>query len=218
MHTVADIVLGVALSIVLLAVLLPLTDAIEYFFAMSKIGPMGFLLVPILLIIYYPTPKLWTPTRQVHAIWQHKDLTDNIFFHFRGDTCVIAAVCSGVELGTWFNYQYNITQHVNVPLPLSLDFSDYYSLAGRTVVGLAVAGISEFVGKLVFYAFLCKVVNEDRKKLKEAENSVSNVNKNFVDLTSKFITYTIMGFNIIVLVPQIYKYFNIQRDAFFNEM
>lgn len=68
MHTVADIVLGVALSLVLLAVLLPLTDAIEYFFAMSKIGPIGFLVLPAILIIYYPTPKLWTPTRQVHVI------------------------------------------------------------------------------------------------------------------------------------------------------
>lgn len=109
-------------------------------------------------------------------------------------------------------------QLVNVPLPLSFDFSDYKSLAFRTVLGLAVAGLTESLGKIISYPILSKFVNEDPKKLKESENSMTNFNKNFVDLTSKFFTYSALGFNTIVLVPQIYKYFNIQRDEFFNEM
>lgn len=127
-------------------------------------------------------------------------------------------MCAGIELGSWFNYQFGIVHHTTVALPLSLDFSDYYSVAARTVLGLLVVGLTEFLGKLISFALLCKIVNENPKKLKESENSANNVNKNFVDLSSKFITYSILGFNTLVLVPQVFKYFDIQRDEFFNEM
>lgn len=63
MHSVADLVLGAAISIVLLVVLLPMTNAIESFFAMNPISPFIFILVPAALIFYFPTSEMWTPTR-----------------------------------------------------------------------------------------------------------------------------------------------------------
>lgn len=109
-------------------------------------------------------------------------------------------------------------KHNEVPYPLTLDFSDIFSLTARTVLGLIIAGAIEYLGKLVSYTVLCKFANEDKHKLKASENSVENTNKNFVDLTSKFFTYCLLGFTILVVVPQLYKQLNIQRDAFFNEL
>lgn len=141
-----------------------------------------------------------------------------VLYFCRSDTCVIAAVFCGTELGTWWNYQSGVVQIVDVSLPLSLEFSDWYRVAARTVVGLIVAGSVEFLGKYFSYSFLCKLVSADKKALKESPNSIDNTRKNFVDLTSKFITYTSLGFFINTAVPILYKYLNIQRDAFFTEL
>jgi hypothetical protein len=99
-----------------------------------------------------------------------------------------------------------------------IEFDNFYLLIARTVVGLTIAGATEFLGKLISFSFLSMVIGEDRKALKASENSVYNTKKTFVDLTSKFSTYCILGFNILVLVPMTYKALNIQRDAFFIEL
>lgn len=137
---------------------------------------------------------------------------------YRSDTCVIAGVFSGIELGTWFNYRLGLLNLINVPSPLTLDFSDLFSLAARTILGLVIVGLTELIGNYVSFSFLCIILREDKKVLKASENSEENVSKNFVDLTSKFFTYSLLGFNTLVLVPAIFKYFNIQRDSFFNEI
>lgn len=142
------------------------------------------------------------------------------FYHFgfRSDTCAIAAVFSGIELGMWFNYQFGLVNLKKPAYPRTLDLNDIYSLTVRTVVGLTIIGLTELIGKYVSYSFLCFVTNQDRKVLKASEKSVENVKKNFVELTSSFLTYSVLGFNTLVLVPTVFKYFNIQRESFFNEI
>lgn len=129
---------------------------------------------------------------------------------------MVAAVFSGIELGTWFNYQIGVLRESQSSL--SLDFSDYSSLAARTVLGLAVVGLTEFLGKYFSFSFLCLAMNEDKNLMKLSEDSGKNSKKNFLDLSSKFFTYCLLGFNTVVIVPILFKYFNIQRDAFFNEL
>lgn len=91
-------------------------------------------------------------------------------------------------------------------------------MAVRTIIGLFIAGLTEYLMKLVSFSLLSRFVGEDRKKLKASENSVENVKKNFVDLTSKFVTYFLLGFNLMLLVPTVQKYFNVHRETFFSEM
>lgn len=108
--------------------------------------------------------------------------------------------------------------HSTAPYPLSLEFGSFYALAVRTVVGLAIVGLTEFLGKLVTFYLLSKVIDEDPKALKSSENSVDNTKKTFVDLSSKFITYCFLGFNCLVLVPIIFTYLNVQRKNFSMEL
>lgn len=136
----------------------------------------------------------------------------------RGDTCSIAGVFSGIELGTWFSYQIGWLTSVEQSYPLTLDFSDVFSVTTRTVLGLAIAGLTEFAAKKIFLSFLCRLFNEDKRPLMDSKSSVENKTRNFVDLTSKFLTYCLLGFNVIVVAPLAFKYFNIQRDAFFSEL
>lgn len=130
----------------------------------------------------------------------------------------IAAVFVGIELGTWFNYQCGYLNEVNLSYPLSFELGNYTSLVLRTVIGLAVAGATEFVGKSLTYSVLCTILNEDKKQLKNMPDSVDNKQKNFIELTTKFVTYSALGFNVLFTVPIIFQYLNIQRDSFYTEI
>lgn len=63
MHSVLDVVFGAFLSLVLLVLLFPVTNGIMDFFAMTTYSPILFVIVPALLIVYFPTSGVWTPTR-----------------------------------------------------------------------------------------------------------------------------------------------------------
>lgn len=101
---------------------------------------------------------------------------------------------------------------------MTLELTNYVNLGLRTVIGLSIAGASEFVGKLLSYSALCIYYGVDNKKLKEMPNSLDNTVKNFIDQTSKFLTYSFLGFNVVFLVPQLFKFLNIQRDSFYTEI
>lgn len=137
---------------------------------------------------------------------------------FRGDTIAIAGVFVGIELGHWLNYQMGYLDDSQVVLPLTMEFNNVFSIILRTVIGLVIVAASEFIGKLVAYSTLCAYFGEDKKKLKEMPDSVDNTRKNFIDLTTNFLTYSFLGFCTLFLVHHIYSYFNIQRDSFFTEI
>lgn len=200
MHSVLDLVIGTLLSMVLLIICLPITNSIEIFFATSKISPVFFLMVPILAIVYFPTTKQWTPTR--------------------GDTCCVAAVFCGIELGSWLNYQMGFIKETTENYPLTLHWAVIISkpFIARLILGLVVAAISEFIGKVVSYSFLCFLIGKDKEMLKMAKDSNDNKEKLFVDLSSKFLTYTFLGFNILFVVPQLFHFLNIGRDSFYSEL
>lgn len=65
MHSVLDLILGYALSAVLLVVGLPCTDTIELFLTKNIFAPFVLLAFVIVLMIYFPIPstKIYTPTK-----------------------------------------------------------------------------------------------------------------------------------------------------------
>lgn len=63
MHSVLDLVLGIVVSAVLLAVFLPITEVIETFCVTNVMSPLLTLTVPIILIACFPTAAVRTPTK-----------------------------------------------------------------------------------------------------------------------------------------------------------
>jgi hypothetical protein len=116
------------------------------------------------------------------------------------------------------NYQCGYLKDTITQYPLHYEVDDYTSFGLRTIIGLAFVAATEFVGKEAFHRILCSFLKEDKNKLKKMKNSVDNVRKNFIDLTTKFATYSCLGFNTLFVVPLIFKYFNIQRDSFYTEI
>lgn len=65
MHSVLDLVMGFTLSAILLAVGLPLTEAIEVFLTKSFFAPVILSVAVVALAVYFPIPstRLYTPTK-----------------------------------------------------------------------------------------------------------------------------------------------------------
>jgi hypothetical protein len=197
MHSVLDILLGAILTIGFLILFIPATNYFADFLIHSSFAPIFSVVIPAILIVIFPLADVWTPTR--------------------GDTCSIVAVFSGVEFGSWVIYQSGWTKALEESYPLSLELGGILSFIARTILGLAIVALTEFIGKISFFAIFSFVVSEDRNVLKSSENSLENTKKNFVDLTSKFLTYSVLGFNTLVLCPKVFELFSIDRSRFYSE-
>lgn len=197
MHSVLDILMGSFLSAFFLMMFLPSTDTIMDFLLQNSFAPFFSLVLPILLIIFFPLADKWTPTR--------------------GDTCIVTAVFSGIEFGSWVNYQLGLTHMLEETYPLSLTFDGFLAFTARTVVGLAIIGLIEYGGKFSMFALFSAVVKENPKTLKSSADSLENKKKSFVDLSTKFVTYSLLSFTIVVFSPKLFEIMHINRTRFYSE-
>jgi hypothetical protein len=197
MHSILDILLGGVLTVVFLLLFLPATNFIEDFLLTNSIAPLFSVILPVILIIVFPLADVWTPTR--------------------GDTCTIAAVFTGIEFGAWTNYQLGWTKTIDKSYPLSFEVGEILPFLARTIIGLAIVALTEFLGKILCWAMFSAIINEDRKALKASEKSLENKKKNFVDLSSKFVTYSVLGFKTILLIPSLFVMLKIDRPRFYAE-
>lgn len=63
MHSVADVIAGLLLTIVLMIPLVPMVNRLDHYILSAKYSPILVIMISILLIIYYPRSDKWTPTR-----------------------------------------------------------------------------------------------------------------------------------------------------------
>ena len=68
MHTVLDIVAGLALAILMMVPLVPLVDFTDHYFVTETWALTLLITLSILTIVYYPRSDKWTPTRQVYDL------------------------------------------------------------------------------------------------------------------------------------------------------
>lgn len=197
MHSVLDIVLGAFLSMLFLMIFLPTTDSVMDILLKRSFAPLLSLILPIILIIFFPLADKFTPTR--------------------GDTCIVTAVFSGIEMGSWLNYQFGLTRTLEETYPLSLEFGGIIPFLARTVIGLATIAFVEFAGKFLFFALFSLIVKEDRQTLKSSADSLENKKKAFVDLSTKFLTYFFLTFTALYILPRVFELVHIDRTRFYSE-
>ncbi|KAJ6634824.1 Glucose-6-phosphate 1-dehydrogenase [Pseudolycoriella hygida] len=108
MHSVLDIVAGIILTILLMVPLIPTVDYLDHIILSHKLSPLIVLAVSILLIVFYPSPGKWTPTR--------------------GDTTMTVSVTAGIQIGAWLNYQLNLLAAPTTPPPYEIIWPTYRML------------------------------------------------------------------------------------------
>lgn len=201
MHSVLDIAAGLLLTVALMLPLVPLVDALDHVLLTAYISPLVVLFISILAIIYYPNSDKWTPTR--------------------GDTTMIVSVCAGILIGAWANYQLgHMTAAPDKP-PYEIIWPSTPMLGCtilRTVLGLCGVLATRAIAKSFSYAFVCAILGKDKNELRNSENSLDNKNKIIVELSYKYFTYGMIGFNTLFIFPTVFNLIGIDRPTFYTEI
>lgn len=201
MHSVLDVVAGLILALILMFPLVPTIDYLDHHVLTNPMSPFLLVTFALIMIVYYPSSGKWTPTR--------------------GDTTMILAVCIGILTGSWLNYQTGLMTVSNLPLPHMImwpSWSMFGCLLLRTIIGFFFVFLTRQVFKSISYSFMCALLKQDGEKLKRSENNWQNKHKTIVDLGCKFITYGMIGFTMLYLLPQLFRFLRIERPTFCTEI
>lgn len=195
MHTVLDIIAGLILAMALMIPLVPLVDWTDMFLLTSRWSPLILLSLSICLLVFFPRSNIWTPTR--------------------GDTAMVVSVCVGIHLGAWANYQLGQMSEPTTPPPYKVIWPSYEMMGLtflRSALGFSCILATRAICKSAGYATLC-LLGLSTTPL----DSPSSL-RNTVELIFKYITYVLIGFNTLHLLPSTFKLLSIERPTFYTEI
>lgn len=204
MHSVLDIVAGLLLASALMAIALPFADAIDAFVLTSAASPLCVLVCNVLLIYLYPETTVKVT---------------------RGDTVTILGVGAGVAWGSWLNFQLGIIRGPPLPPPYRILWPTC-EMAGlmllRTCIGVSIVLATRATLKSFTYAVASQVLRLDDRSSTEAGETTTTASSDrrrlAVELSSTFVTYAAVAFNITYLSPTVFRFLNIERLTMFTEV
>lgn len=180
MHSVLDVICGVAMSAVILLLTYPYWETLDHLQLHTRMSPV---VVPaLLLLLCYRYPDL-----------DHYSTT-------RGDTTTILGSCAGASVGYWVNEQLGQTFEPRGTLPVPLPTLTANALAlgaGRILVGIvALVGTRQIVKTLslhVLYSWY-RVPKNDHNARRRKE----------IEVPYKFTTYSAVGLVHTILANRIF--------------
>ncbi|CAB3250850.1 unnamed protein product [Arctia plantaginis] len=201
MHSVLDIAAGLLLATGLVSILIPIVDSLDGVLLTSHFAPVFIITLSILVIVYHPHADKWTPTR--------------------GDTTMIVSVCAGILTGSWTNYQLGNMVASELDPPYEIIWPSKEMLGCtilRTILGFCGVLATRAFGKSVSYAFVCALLGKDKNELRNSENSLDNKNKIIVELSYKYFTCAMIGFNTTYVFPNVFALLKIDRPTYYTEI
>lgn len=190
MHSVADVLGGILLAIILMVFLIPAMDVIDSFLLMSPLAPLLLFSVSVAVLVLHPSSEFWTPTR--------------------GDTASILGIVTGVYLASWVQFEWGIIRGppMSPPFKVMWPSGEMFLLCVlRTFIGLMITLATRFIAKATTYMFFRNVFKVD-KSIADAR----------VDMASKFCTYFVVTFNIIFVAPAFFRVLGIHRPSMYTEV
>ncbi|XP_012252458.2 sphingosine-1-phosphate phosphatase 2-like isoform X2 [Athalia rosae] len=201
MHTVLDIIAGLALAMFLMIPLVPLVDITDYYFLTKDWALAILVAASIATVVYYPSSDRWTPTR--------------------GDTAMVVSVTTGVHVGAWLNYRTGVMSTPLLPPPYNIIWPSYPMLGSavlRTILGFCCIIATKAFFKFFSYATMSAILKVNSKELMRSQNCLENRNKVLVELVYKYITCFMIGLNAVYLLPNVFSMIGIERPTFYTEL
>ncbi|XP_067307972.1 sphingosine-1-phosphate phosphatase 2 [Pseudorasbora parva] len=180
MHSVLDVICGVVISAVIMAVSYPYWGTIDFLQLHSPISPIVGLLLPLFLSYKYPELDHYSTTR--------------------GDTTIILACSAGCSVGYWVNERLGLTFDLAGPFPVTLSPLTIAALGlgvARFLVGLVMLVLTRQVMRWASLRVLCRIYGA----------SVSDVNarrRKEIEVPYKFSTYVAIGLVNSILVNRVF--------------
>nr|UVW99780.1 sphingosine-1-phosphate phosphatase [Nephotettix cincticeps] len=198
MHSVLDVVVGLLLAMALMVPVVPIVDAVDVLLLTNRWSPVALITAAIPLIAFYPTTTHWTPTR--------------------GDTTIIMGFCTGLYIGAWTNYHRGVMKEPPLPPPYTIIWPSWPMFGTgvlRTVIGLCSVVATVAVCKSAQHAVERCVLCDNSSPTANTRNSLA---RSLVELTCKYISYCLIGFNVLYLMPNVFKMLSIERPTFYTEV
>ncbi|XP_048417730.1 sphingosine-1-phosphate phosphatase 2-like isoform X2 [Stegostoma tigrinum] len=182
MHTVLDVLCGIAITAVLVAFSYPFWDALENFQMRHRFAPILALSLSFLVSIYYPELDHWSTAR--------------------GDTTNIVSAGGGAALATWINHQWSLLPETSAAPPYgipALSAPLICRMGARFAIGIVIVFIARHLIKSVALTLVCRLAGvsptdrESRKLLR-------------VEVPYKYITYSCLGVVGLTVCPAVHRY------------
>lgn len=143
------------------------------------------------------------------------------FIFYRGDTTMIVSVCVGVHIGSWLNYQTGILSPAELNQPYTIiwpSYSMFLCILLRTILGFVGVLLTRWLAKKYTYSMVCALLGQNVNDIKQSANTLQNKRKTIVELTCKYVTCALIGFNALYLIPHMFRLLRIERPTFYTEI
>ncbi|KAK0138444.1 Sphingosine-1-phosphate phosphatase 1 [Merluccius polli] len=187
MHSVLEVITGFLYSLLILAVLQPMLDAIDGFYATHPLAPLAIVLSHVGMGLLAFSLDSWSTSR--------------------GDTAQALGTGVGTALGTHVNHRLGLlTDPPLSALPLAVPAAGL-GLVGRSlarfVLGVAVLLVCRMVMKAVTIPGLCRVFGIPAGDVRSARQHMR------VELPYRYIVYSAVGFCCVSVVPFVFGMVNL---------
>uniref|UniRef100_A0A672NE51 Sphingosine-1-phosphate phosphatase 2 n=1 Tax=Sinocyclocheilus grahami TaxID=75366 RepID=A0A672NE51_SINGR len=180
MHSALDVICGVVISAVIMAVSYPYWGTIDYLQLHNPLSPVVGVVLPLFLSYKYPELDHYSTTR--------------------GDTTVILACCSGCSVGYWVNERLGLTFDLAGPFPVTLPPLTLAALGlgvARFLVGLGMLVLTRQTVRWASLRVLCRINGA-------SVNDVEARRRKEIEVPYKFSTYVAIGLVNSILVNRVY--------------
>uniref|UniRef100_G3U7C9 Sphingosine-1-phosphate phosphatase 2 n=1 Tax=Loxodonta africana TaxID=9785 RepID=G3U7C9_LOXAF len=183
MHTALDVLGGVLITALLIALTYPAWTLIDHLDSASPLLPVCVIVVPFFLCYHYPVSDCYSPTR--------------------ADTTTILAAGAGVTIGFWINHFFQLVSKPTESLPVVQNIppltTDMFVLGlTKYTVGigliLLVRQLVQNLSLQVLYSWFRVVIRN-----KEARRRLE------IEVPYKFVTYTSVGICATTFVPMLHR-------------
>ncbi|XP_005001089.1 sphingosine-1-phosphate phosphatase 2 isoform X3 [Cavia porcellus] len=184
MHTVLDVLGGVLITALLIALTYPAWTFIDCLDSASPLFLVCIIVVPFVLCYNYPVSEYYSPTR--------------------ADTTTILAAGTGMIIGFWINHFFHLVSKPAEPLPVLQNIPPLTTdklvlgLAKFTVGIVLILLVRQLVQNLslqVLFSWF-KVVTRNKEARRRLE----------IEVPYKFVTYTSVGICATTFVPMLHKF------------
>jgi len=194
MHSLLDVSAGVLYGLVILVVVMPLLEPIDYLIMNYESAP--FVLFPLGLIICYLYPKVkrWSTTRS--------------------DTAIVIGTVVGFTIGSALNNYIGLLIKPDTPPLYDIHYPDTHGMFNvviRTFFGMTVLLLTRQTIKPIFKKILCTIFFQD-------PTNIENMRKKRIEIPLNYLTYLFLGFNVTFTSPYVFHLLNIERDYSYTEL
>uniref|UniRef100_A0A8C5WAN9 Sphingosine-1-phosphate phosphatase 2 n=1 Tax=Leptobrachium leishanense TaxID=445787 RepID=A0A8C5WAN9_9ANUR len=185
MHTVLDVICGVAFALLFLALTFPMWDATDELMLTNPLCPALVVIVAFLLSYNYPEMDHYSTTR--------------------ADTTTILGAGSGTFIGNWFTHYLGMTYVPAGPFPLGIPpITPHMALlhVARFVLGVGLIVLARYAAKTLSLKLLGlwhNVPTQDPLVRQRLE----------IEVPYKFVTYTFVGVVAHTVVPYLHHVLNL---------